>query len=201
MGEDTIRTLVSRTIEGTEALVNSDPGEIFLDIPASNPRYIRVQEGDVIREGDVRTADEGELESSTLDKWRVETIGSETVTGINLETGEPREWIRETLERQLGIGGLSTDLTDFERVTVAQTEDDQTDDGDGHPSGDVTAIVSVYGNDSQKFVQTYRVIEDDGERRLELVNPDRQVEKFDEDLSEQFTQAVELALRSEGYAV
>lgn len=35
-----------QTIDGVEALINLNPSELFLDLPANTPRYICVQEGD-----------------------------------------------------------------------------------------------------------------------------------------------------------
>lgn len=199
MNEDTIRTLVPRTVEGTEIMVSTDAEELFLDVPASSPRYIRVGEGDTIQEGDVRSRKEQELASSGLKKWTVEAIGTDTVIGTDRETGERREWDRKSLEKQLVTGGLSTNLTDFERVSVTQTNGRTDPEGDG--PGDATVTAIVYGNDGQKFTLTYRFADGDGDRQLEPSSADKQVEKFDDELKERFARAVELGLRSEEYAV
>ncbi|SER55905.1 hypothetical protein [Natrinema salaciae] len=63
--------------------------------------------------------------------------------------------------------------------------------------------VTADGNDGRTFVETYRRIETDAEdeRRLELTKADERVERFDPALRERFDQAVELALRNDGYAV
>ena len=159
MGIDSERRMESRTIEGTDALVNVESGEIFIDIPAASGRYIRVGEDDMVREGDIRSRAEGELESPSLRKWAIETIGPETVIGTDQETGERREWDRTRLERQLATGGLSTNLTDFERVNVA--------DRSGDDSDERSVVAVVYGNDGRKFTQTFRPVEGagDGEDR------------------------------------
>lgn len=194
------RTLVSRTIEGTDVLVGTEPGEIFLDIPATSPRYIRVEEGGIVQEGDVRGKSSMELESASLKKWRIAEIGSDTVRGVDLDSGKSREWDRETLETRLGIGEYSTDLTDFERVSVTQVGNwhgYQESDGEKEPY--VMAI--VYGNNGRKFTQTYRFVEPGEQRSLELRRRDRKTEEFDEDLLARFEKATELALRSEGYAL
>ncbi|WP_247000046.1 hypothetical protein [Halosolutus gelatinilyticus] len=192
MSHNSERQLEPRTIEGVEALVSTDSGEIVLDVPAANPRYIRIEEGDTVQEGDIRARTAEELASGSLRKWTIETIGPTTVIGTERETGERREWDRESLERKLATGGLSTNLTDFERVNVSGQSD----------VDDVT--VTAYGNDSRKFTQTYRPVDSDGdgtERRLELTEPDERVETFDPDLRGRFDRAVELALRNDGYAI
>ena len=193
------RTLVSRTIEGVEALVGTDSGEIFIDVPAANPRYIRVRDGDVIQEGDVRSRTEEELASGSLEKWTIETIGPETVIGTDQESGERREWDRESLEQQLAIGGLSTNLTDFERVNVGASKSEEEA---GRRSDEKTVTVTVYGNDSQKFTQSYRHADAGGDERiLELIDSDDRVEEFEPDIRAKFDQAIEFGLRNDGYAV
>lgn len=91
MSNDTDRKLVSRTFEGVETMVSTEPREIFIDVPEANARYIRVDEGDTVQEGDIRSRDEEELESASLRKWRIETIGPKTVVGSDRDTGEIRE--------------------------------------------------------------------------------------------------------------
>lgn len=193
-----IRNLVSRTIEGVEALVTTESDEIFIDVPATDPRYIRVEEGDTIREGDIRTQREEELESSSLGKWTIETIGPETVIGIDQETGEQTSWDRESLERRLATGGFSAVLTEFGRANV--TGDPSTADLDGEGPDEETVTVAVYGNDGRKFTRTYRLVDGDSDqRRLELSKDDTHVQKFGTDLQDRFGQAVDRALRDEGY--
>ncbi|MFC7215500.1 hypothetical protein ACFQO4_15590 [Saliphagus sp. GCM10025334] len=195
------RNLASRTIEGVEALVSTESGEVFIDVPAANPRYIRVEEGDVIQEGDARSRTEEELASDSLRKWTVDTIGPETVIGTDRETDERREWDRESLEQKLAIGSLSTNLTDFERVNVGEP---RTADRDGGRSDEQLVTVTAYGNDSRKFTQSYRLVDvDEGgdERRLEQAKSDKRIEGFADELRKEFNEAVELALRNEGYAV
>ena len=155
----------------------------------------------MILEGDIRSRKEEELESPSLRKWTIERIGPKTVVGTDQETGEQHEWERESLEKQLAIGGLSTNLTDFDRVNVtggAKTLNHEEE------TGEESIIVVLYGNDGRKFTQTYHAINDgtDGdERRVELMESDRRVEMFEPDLRERFDQAVERALRNEGYTV
>lgn len=201
MSKSRDRRLVSRTIEGVEALVSTESNDLFIDMPAASPRYIRVKEGEIVQEGDIRSQTKEELTSESLRKWTIETIGPKTIIGTDRETGDRREWERESLEHKLAIGGLSTNLTDFERVTVGKPN---TSNPERQRSDKESVPVTVYGNDSRKFTQTYRLITDDtvdAERRLELMETDERVERFETDLRERFDQAVELALRNEGYAV
>lgn len=201
MSKSRDRRLVSRTIEGVEALVSTESNNLFIDMPAASPRYIRVKEGEIVQEGDIRSQTEEELTSESLRKWTIETIGPKTIIGTDRETGDRREWERESLEHKLAIGGLSTNLTDFERVTVGKSN---TSNPERQRSDKESVPVTVYGNDSRKFTQTYRLITDDtvdAERRLELMETDERVERFETDLRERFDQAVGLALRNEGYAV
>ena len=200
MNKNTVRNLISRTIEDVEALVNTGPGEIFLDVPAADPRYIRVSEGDTVQEGDIRSRAEEELEAPSLRKWRIEKIESETVTGVDLDSSEQDEWDREAFERKLATGGYSAKLSDFERVNVIGTSGTNTDEAAGSDGESVNVV--VYGNDGRKFTRTYRRIDGDAGgagTRLELTEPGERTAEFDDELQERFDQAVEHALRDEGY--
>ncbi|WP_224448284.1 hypothetical protein [Haloprofundus salilacus] len=201
MSTDRVLRLISRTIDGVEALVNIESGEIFIDVPATTPQYIRVEEGDMIQEGDIRSRTEKELEAPTLRKWTVEQIGRNTVVGTDLETGEQHEWERESLEKQLAIGALSTNLTNFDRINVTGEAKGSNHEGQ---TGEESIVVILYGNDGRKFTQTYRVIDDESdgdERHVELMESDERVEMFEPDLRKRFDQVVEHTLETEGYAV
>lgn len=201
MRNDRVRRLITRTIEGVEALVNTESGEIFMDIPAENPQYIRVEEGDTVQEGDIRSRKKRELESPSLRKWTIETIGQEIVVGTDRETGARHEWDRESLETKLAIGELSTNLTSFDRVNVISRSDDPNHE---ERSDEESGTVMVYGNDGQKFTLTYRLVDDDAggeERHVELTTPDERLNALEPDVRERFDRAVEHALRDEGYAV
>lgn len=201
MDRNNVRNLISRTIDGVDTFVNTESGEIFIDVPAYSPRYIHVEEGDTIQEGDVRTQTELELESPSLRKWTIEGIGEKTVVGSDQDTGERREWKRESLEKQLAIGEFSTELKEFERVSV--TGGAEASDHEGRSNGESISVV-LYGNDGRKFTQQYALIDDgagSGERYVELVESDKRTETFDTDLRDRFDQAIERALRYEGYTV
>jgi hypothetical protein len=186
------------TIDGVEALINLDPGELFLDLPANTPRYIRVQEGDHIQEGDVRTQTSQTMDSQTLSKWRINNISTDAVTGVDADTGEAQEWDREWLIQRLGTGGFSVELTDFDRVSVSETTglgrshaDNQDDEVSPH------VIVTAYGNDGQKFIQLYSATEPGDWESLQLANQDRHVKEFSEDVLEKFDTAVARAIQLE----
>lgn len=196
MTDEPIRSLDTRTIGGTEVLVSTETDEIFLDVPATGQDYIRIVEGELIREGDVRARHDSDLDSPTLQAWRVDEITAERVRGPNIDTGDPKEWDRESLEQKLADGTLSTDLTDFERADVPQ----QTETDSGDPP-EVT--VTIYGNNGQRFQQTFHPADgsETSDRQLELAHSDPKVDAFDDALRKKFMRAVEIALRSEGYAV
>lgn len=202
MVDERVRDLISRTIEGMETLVHAESGEIFLDVPADNPQYIHVEEGETIQEGDVRSEVEPQLDSPALRRWTVERIGRETVVGTDQETGERTEWDRESIEKKLAIGEFSTQLSAFGRVNVTVGTETPTHDG---PSDEESVTVVVYGDDGQQFTQTYRLGDagggDGGDRPVELVEPEPRVKQFDPELRERFDRTVEAALREEGYAV
>lgn len=204
MSSNRVRRLISRTIEGVEALVTTESGEIFLDVPAETPRYIHVEEGATIQEGDIRSRTAKELESPTLRKWTIETIGGETVEGTDRETGEKREWEREALETKLAIGALSTNLVDFGRVNVARGAATATANAERPDEESATVSVTVYGNDGQKFSQTYSLVDTDADsedRRVELEASDERVKTFETELRGRFDRAVAEALDDEGYTL
>ncbi|WP_306058992.1 hypothetical protein [Natronococcus wangiae] len=185
-------------IDGVEALVNLDPDELFLDLPANTPRYIRVREGDRLQEGDARTQTSQKMDSQTLSKWRIDDISTDTVTGIDSKTGESQEWDREWLIQHLGTGGFSVELTDFDRVSVSETTglgrprtDDRGDELGPH------VIVTAYGNDGQRFTQLYSATESGDWGSLTLVKQDPRVQEFSEELREKFDAAVTGAVELE----
>lgn len=201
MNKNTVRNLISRTIEDVEALVNTKTGEIFLDVPASDPRYIRVEEGDTVREGDILSRSEEELEAPSLRKWTIEEIGADTITGVDLHSGEQEKWDRETFERKLATGGYSVKLSDFERVNVIGGSSKHADDEEGGSDGESVTVV-VFGNDGRKFTKTHSLRDGDADGPdpyLELTESDERIADFDAELQERFDTAVEHALRSEGY--
>jgi hypothetical protein len=195
---DSPRRHTFQTIDGVEALINLDPGELFLDLPANTPRYIRVQEGDHIQEGDVRTQTHQTMNSQTLSKWRIDEITADTVTGVDIDTGESQEWDREWLIKHLGTGGFSAELTDFNRVSVSEAPGlgrAHADDRDDEVSPNV--IVTGYGNNGQKFTQVYSGTEPGDWESLTIVKQDQHVQEFSEELRAKFDAAVTKAVELE----
>lgn len=192
------KTIEARTIDGIDALVNTDPGEIFIDLPASNPRYIRVREGDRIQEGDVSTRTTAEMAGPLLTHWVIESITAETVTGTDTDTGETREWDREQLIRHLAIGGYSAELTTFDRVSVTEIEE-----WGGRHSTEGTeevkpyVVVIAYGNNGEKYTQLYAATETGDWGSLEVVQQDTHVQNFSNELRKRFDDAVRKALEVE----
>lgn len=192
------RTIESRTIDGVDALVNTDPGEIFIDLPASNPRYIRVQEGDRIQEGDVSTKTTGEMAGPRLTHWVIESIATETVTGTDTDAGETREWERDQLVRRLSSGGFSAELTTFDRVSVTEVEEwrgrhSVEDAGEVNPY----VVAVVYGNNGAQFTQLYAATEAGDWDSLEVVQQDSHVRDFSDEVRKRFDDAVRTALEVE----
>lgn len=200
--EERETTIVTREIQGVMAGIGLDEHEIFIDLPINRPIYIRVREGDHIQEGDVRargTFELGtggsELASTTLQTWVVEEIASDVVTVRDLTTDEPEQWDRMECEENLATGVVSTNLTEFERITVIQTGPW---DEEGSDTPHLT--VAAYGNDGRKFSRTYRLLDaDSGE--IEQWYQDRSIETFDDNLAIEFERAIETALTEDGYSV
>ncbi|WP_147438235.1 hypothetical protein [Haloferax sp. Atlit-109R] len=198
MTEHTKKTIETRTIDGVEALVNVDPEEIFIDLPASNPRYIRVQEGDRIQEGDVGTQSTAEMAGPLLTHWVVESITEETVIGRDTETNETREWDREQLVQRLGIGGLSAELSTFDRVSVTELEEWRgRHTSEGSEEVKPYVVVIAYGNNGGKFTQLYAATEAGDWDSLEVVQQDSHVQAFSDELRTHFDDAVREALEVE----
>ncbi|MEM4782651.1 MAG: hypothetical protein QXG03_13960 [Halalkalicoccus sp.] len=196
-------TVVTREIQGVTAGIGTDEREIFIDLPINRPIYIRVREGDHVQEGDVRArgtfelgAGGSKLASTTLQTWVVEEITPETVTVRDITTDEPEQWDRADCEESLATGVVSTNLTDFERVSVVRTEPHDTEElADRTPHVTVTA----YGNDGRKFTRTYRL--DPETDSLEHWHQDRSIETFDDTLASAFERRVEETLEEDGYAI
>jgi hypothetical protein len=196
--ENSKQTVEIRTIDGVDALVNTDPGEIFIDLPASNPRYIRVQEGDRIQEGDVSTKTTAEMSGPLLTNWDIESITTETVTGTNTDTGETREWDREQLIQRLGTREFSAELTTFDRISVTEVEEWR----ERHSVEDTEevnpyVIAIAYGNNGEKFTQTYAATEAGDWDSLEVVQQDTTIQNFSDELRNRFDDAVQKTLEVE----
>ena len=196
--EHSKRTVEGQTIDGVDALVSTDPGEIFIDLPASNPRYIRVQEGDRIQEGDVGTQTTAEMAGPRLTHWVIESITAETVTGTDTETGETEEWDRGYLTQRLGAGEFSAELTTFDRVSVTEIEEwRERHSTEGSEEVKPYVIAIAYGNNGEKFTQLYAATETGDWDSLEVVQQDTHVQSFNEELRKKLDDAIREALEVE----
>lgn len=196
--EEPKRTFVTLTIEGVDAQVAIDPGELFIDLPAWNPRYIRVREGDRIQEGDVGSQTTTEMAGPRLTSWVVESIAEETVTGTDVETGESQEWDRDLVVQRLGTGTFSVELTSFDRVSVTELDEWYgRHAAEGPEETRPYVIVIAYGNNGQKFTQLYAATDAGDWGSLELVQQDRHVEEFSDTVRNRFDDAVRDAIEVE----
>lgn len=192
------RTLENQTIDGVDALVATDPGEIFIDLPAWNPRYIRVREGDRIQQGDVGTQSTREMAGPRLTHWVVDSITEQTVTGRNTDTEETTTWDREQVVQRLGTGSFSAVLSSFDRVSVTELDEwrgrhSTEEDEERRPY----VVVTVYGNNGEKFTRLYAAQTAGDWDSLEMVQEGATVKKFDDDTLSAFEDAVRNALRAE----
>ncbi len=209
MSEKEVRksqTIVTKDVQGIRAGIGTDSAEIFIDFPLSSPRYYRVRRGDIIQEGDIEAKTGAELESPTLTKWIVTDITSESVIGRDTESGDKRVWERDWFEERLMIGQFSTSLTDFERVSVIETGDaSETIAGrralSERPSSGLRVVVTVYGDNGQKFGRTYRFAEGDERSEIRLESQTPALEGLDEELTARLERAVHAALNRNGYVV
>jgi hypothetical protein len=190
------RMTVTQNIQGVESTVNTEPGEIYIDIPATNPRYIHVREGDYIMEGDIRSRRREELESPALRKWRIKSISEDTVVGVDAETGEFHDWSREWLVNHLAVGEYSVELRDFGQVSVTATWD-CADVDEGVDDTTPMVIATIYGNDGEQFTRQYTASRSGDWDSLTLASQDPRVDTFDKELRERFNNAVTTALEIE----
>lgn len=143
-----------RRLPGLEARFVAEPNEIFVELCAGRPSYVRLREGDA--EYRERTG-----ESTPLQSWTVTDVTPERVRADGEDGGESREWSRTGVERGLAVGTYSTGLTDFERVSTLEVG------GRGDDEPYVTVI--AYGDNGLKYGRGYRfddrvraALEDDG---------------------------------------
>ncbi|MFC4360117.1 hypothetical protein ACFO0N_19380 [Halobium salinum] len=217
-------TLETRHYQGARAGVGLTPDEIYVDFALPSPRYFRVRRGDLLMEGDVRGRSRPEMESAHVRKWEVVEVTPDRVVGRTQNTDEREEWERSWVEEQLVRGRLSTDLSDFERVTVVESGDydpdvDDTGDTSGSPS---TVLVALFGDDGKKYLRQYALVESEeregvksedgrvkegkedavGERTpIRLVREDQALLELSGTPRERLSSVVERALACHGYVV
>lgn len=198
-------TTTTRRFEGFDARFGTDPEAIYIELRLGSPAYIHLQEGDYLQEGDAFRREQIGISSPTLDTWKVIEITPESVVVRDIKTGEETAMDREEVEKGLAIGRYSTNLTDFEWVSVYQAgtwEEYDPDDGDHGTTYTGRPYVSVvaYGDNGLKYGRRYRFV-DRGTNELSLWKQDEPRGGFSEEVVERLDQRVEEALEAEGYTV
>lgn len=197
-------TTTTRRFTGYDATFGTDPDAISIELQAGRPSYIRVEEGHYLQEGDAFHRDELGMRSPTIATWEVVDISPEQVVGRDIETGEEAKWDRETIEQGLVVGTYSTNLTDFERLSVhevGQRGDQDEDSGGGHRYiGPPYVAVVAYGDNGLKYGRRYRFA-DEPSSILELWTQDEPVEQLGEEVRARLDQRVRAALEADGYEV
>ena len=184
--------VVRRTIQGREALVHGDSGEIRVEWRVGRPVYFGVRVGDRIKNAD------RDVESPLIDEWEVVEITPDRVVGVDAETDERREWDRETLERGLAVGNYATNLSAFERVAVHRVGAAPGDRS--HLPHDPYVTVIAYGNNGERYGRRYRFLDDD-ERRVAVRDEDPSIGRLSADHRDSLDELVVAALEDDDYEV
>lgn len=189
----TERTDTIKRFEGFDARFGTDADELYVELQAGRPAYIRVREGDYVQEGDAFHREWLGVSSPALETWEVVEITPEEVRGEHVETGAPTVWDRADLEKGLAVGRYSTNLTDFEMVSVYEA---------GAWSSDDEPYVSVvaYGDNGLKYGRRYRFTAPES-NTLELWRTDEPRQGFTDTQAERFDRRVRAALEDDGYTV
>lgn len=203
--ETTETTSTTKRFEGLDARFGTDPNEIYVEVRVGSPAYVRLRAGDYLQEGDAFHRDEIGIESPTLKTWEVTEITPDTVVGRDLDDGDEMTWEREDIEKGLAIGRYSTNVTDFERVSVYQAgswadHDPDADDSGTRYTGQPYVSVVAYGDNGRKYGRRYRFVEPESDE-LELWKEDEPRNGFSEDVAERLDRHVRDALEAEGYTL
>ncbi|QIO25107.1 hypothetical protein [Haloarcula sp. JP-L23] len=196
-------TSTTKRFKGFDAIFGTDPDEIYIELRLGRPAYIRLHEGKYLQEGDVYHREQLGMASPTLDTWEIREIDEETVVGEDIETRDRMTWDREEVERGLAVGKFSTNLTDFETVSVIQTGRWEDYDRDGDEAGyrytgRPYVMVVAYGDNGLKYSRRYQFV-DDEERTLELWTQDASIEQFADEIAARFDERIHEALEADGY--
>ncbi len=191
--------------EGIDARFGTAPEEIYVVLRAGRPAYVRLREGKYLQEGDSFHREQLGHDSPSLATWAVTSVTADEVVGEATDTGERVVWDREHVERGLAIGEYSTNLTEFEAVSVVQTgrwrdHDADAPDGGYRYTDRPYVTVIAYGDNGLKYGRRYEFV-DDERTELELWTQDASIEGFAEPVAERFERQVRAALEADGYAV
>lgn len=198
-------TTTTKRFEGLDARFGTDPLEIYIELRTGSPRYIRMKEGDLLYEGDAYRREQLGIGTTTLDTWEVTEITPTRVRGRSVETDEEVEWVRGEVENGLATGRYSTNLTDFEWISVYQVGqwDDYQPDEEGSGTryvGRPYVSVVAYGDNGLKYGRRYRFVEPES-NELYLWKEDKPRGGFPDEVAERLDQRVRRALETEGYTV
>lgn len=203
--EQSTTTTTTKRFESFDARFGTDPKEIHIELRMGSHAYIRLREGDYLQEGDAFHREQLGVNSPTLDTWEVIDITPEIVVGRDLATGDEVAMDREGVEKGLAVGRYSTNLTDFEWVSVYQVGDwddyDPEDDDSGtRYTGQPYVSVVAYGDNGLKYGRRYRFVEPESDR-LYLWKEDGPLRRFSDEVADRLDRRVRTALEAEGYTV
>ena len=185
-----IDRVVHRTIQGRDAVVHADPEEIRVEWGVGRPIYFGVRVGDRIKDAD------RDVSSPLIDEWSVTEIAPDRVVGVGVDTGERREWDRETLERALAIGNYATNLSAFERVAAHRVGSAPGNQSNLPHAPYVTVI--AYGNNGERYGRRYRFVDDD-ERQVTVRDEDAVIGRLPADLRAMLDDRIREILGEDGY--
>lgn len=194
----------TRRFEGFDARFGTDPDEIYIELRLGSPKYVHLREGDFLQEGDAFHREQLGLDSPTLDTWEVTEITPEHVVGRHIDTGEETTWDRTHVEKGLAVGRYSTNLTDFEWISVYQAGswddyDPDTDTGSLYAGRPYVSVVA-YGDNGLRYGRRYRFVSPDS-NELVRWKEDRPLRGFEESVAARFDRRIREALEAEGYTV
>lgn len=202
--ENGTTTTTTKRFEGFDARFGTDPEEIYIELQTGSPAYIHVREGDYLQEGDVFHRERAG-DSPRLATWEVVEITPEHVTGRDLDTGETVTMDREAVEKGLAVGRYSTNLTDFEWISVYQVgrwanyDEDDRESGTRYTGRPYVSVVA-YGDNGRKYGRRYRFVSPES-KKLYLWKEDKPLGGFRDEVADRLDRRVRDALEAEGYAV
>lgn len=199
----TTTTTTTRRFQGFDARFGTDPAEIHIELRLGSPSYIHVRVGDLLQGGDAFHRDRI-YESPRLATWEVMEITPEEVVATHVTSGEEVTMARDEVERGLAVGRYSTNLTDFEWISVYQVGrwadyEDGADTGTQYTGRPYVSVVA-YGDNGRKYGRRYRFTEPDSSE-LVLWKEDRPARGFTPEVAARLDERVRSALRGEGYTI
>lgn len=179
--------------------------EIFIELHPGRPAYVRLRVGDYLQEGDASHREQFQTTSPSLATWEIVEITPERVVGRHVDSDETSTWARADIERALAIGTYSTNLTDFERISVhliGRRDEDGSTAENHRPALTNEAFVSVvaYGDSGLKYGRRYRFLEA-GSKTLELWDWDEPEGGFPDEVEVRLDEVVRSALLADGFTL